>query len=461
MNCDFLASLFQSPSPRVINVSYSTRSIFIATIVFASIGGLSIASDQIPGAKQKEPLLLQGGIIHTVSGETFSPGSILIVDGKIKAVGKDIAKPDKAKVIELGGKHVYPGLVESNSQLGLVEIDSIRASIDTTETGRVNSNVRTQVAFNPDSEAIPVARANGILLSLAVPSGPFISGRSSLMQLDGWTWEDMTVRANIGMHVSWPRFAAARTGRRGGGRAQVSGTNDAQQRLDELKQWIDSTRSYAEARDRDPAITPIDARLEALLPVVRGEMPLIIDAEEVQQMQSAIAFCKQNRVRPIFYGGMAAEECAALLKSEQIPVILAGVYRLPRTLKPYDEAYTLPARLQAVGVTYCISGAGRFGASTVRNLPYHAATAVAYGLGRDEAIRSITLSPAEILGVADRVGSLEPGKDATLFVADGDILEIQTLVTHAFVQGRSVDLSNHHTELYKKYNTKYDRILQE
>lgn len=442
----------------------STHFAFVIAMASFLPGPFAQGSDQIPGAKSKHPVLLRGGVIHTVSGETLHPGCVLIEQGKIKLVAKEIAAPsEKTQVIDLNGKHVYPGLIESTSQLGLVEIDSVRATIDTTEAGRVNSNVRTQVAFNPDSEAIPVARANGVLLALSVPSGQFVNGRSSLMQLDGWTWEDMAVRSNVAMHVQWPRFSAPRMGRRGGGggRGPAGGAGDAQQRLEEFKQLLETTRIYAAGRERDAANTPLDPRLEGMIPVVRGELPIMVDADDVQQIQSAVAFCKENQIKLIVYGGMGAAECATLLQAEHIPVILAGVYRLPRPQKPYDEAYTLPKRLHDAGVTYAISGAGRFGASTVRNLPYHAATAVAYGLDRDSAIKSMTLDAAKILGVSDRVGSIEAGKDATLFVSDGDILEIQTLVTDAFVQGRPVDLTSHHTELYRKYKTKYDRIQEE
>ena len=418
------------------------------------------ASDQIPGAKQKTPIILMGGTVHTVSGETISPANVLIVDGKIAAVGKEMVIPDQTERIDVTGKHIYPGLIEANSQMGLVEIDSVRATIDSSEIGQINSNVKTQVAFNPDSEAIPVARANGVLFALAVPSGGLISGRSSLMQMDGWTWEDMSIGPNLAMHVTWPRFSAARGGRRGGGGggrgAAAGGGNDAQQRLNELKEWLDNTRTYIAARAADPTGMPKDLRLEGLIPVVEQKIPIIADAEDAQQIQSVVAFAQKNSIKVIIYGGSGALECASLLKEANVPLILSGVYRLPRNLKAYDESYTLPAKLKEAGVKFCISGAGRFGASTVRNLPYHAATAAGFGLTPEDALRSITLSPAEILGVADRIGSLDAGKDATLFIANGDILEITSQVEAAFVQGRKVDLTNHHTELYKKYSAKYE-----
>ncbi len=436
---------------------YKTISKFLFCSIVLAQG--VFASDQIPGAPQTKPILLRGGIIHTISGETLAPGAVLFDKGKIVAVDRTIDPPADAIIVELAGKHVYPGLIEPFSQVGLVEIDSVRATIDTSEIGNVNSNVRTQVAFNPDSEAIPVARANGVLFSLGVPSGGLIHGRSSLMQLDGWTWEDMAVKPNVGMHLSWPRFQAARPGRRGGRGAETGDpASAAQKQIDELKKWLDDARLYRDARADSAQGAPLDARLEGLQMVLRREIPLIVNADDTQQIQSAIAFCKKENIDLIIQGGAGAEECAPLLKEANVPVILSSVLRLPRAGHPYDDAYSLPARLQQAGVRFCIASSGQFGASTVRNLPYHAATAVAFGLTPDQAVRSITLSAAEILGVSDRIGSISSGKDATLFIADGDILEIPTLATAAYVQGRTVELTSHHTELYKKYSTKYDRI---
>lgn len=422
-----------------------------------TLPAIAATHDQTPGAKQKEPIVIQGGTIHTVSGANIENGSILLRDGKIVEVGTYVAIPQDAKIIDAKGKHVYPGLIEANSQLGLIEIESVRATIDTTEVGQINPNVKSQVAFNPDSMAIPVARANGVLLAMSVPTGGLMSGTSSLMQMDGWTWEDMTLQKDVALHVTWPRFASGRGGRRGPPGGGAGGSAEASKRLEELAEWIENARLYAESRQQNPD-QPRDARLEALIPLADRHIPMIASAEDAQQIQSAVAFAKKNRIKVILHGGAAAEECSDLLVAESVPVIIAGVYRLPRPLKAYDESYTLPSRLSKAGVQYCISGAAQFGAALVRNLPYHAATAAAYGLSPQDALRAITLSPAEILGVADRVGSLEVGKDATLFIADGDILEIPSQVETAFIQGRSVQLTSHHTELYEKYRTKYERL---
>jgi hypothetical protein len=297
---------------------------------------------------------------------------------------------------------------------------------------------------NPDSELIPVTRANGVLLVLSSPSGGLVAGTSAVLQLDGWTWEDLTLKAPAAMHVAWPGMRA----RRG---ESESESNDP---LRELKQLFDEAERYRLAENR----SSIDVRLEAMVPVLEGKVPLLVDADTRRQIQSAVAFAAQRKVKLIVRGGYDAEQCAALLKECDVPVIVPAIYRLPRRRSdPFDAAYTLPARLHRAGVRYCIAGGDRFAASNLRNLPYHAATAAAYGLSQDEALKAITLYPAQILGVADRVGSLEPGKDATLIVTDGSPLETSTQVLMAYVQGRRIDLSNRHQELADKYHEKYRR----
>ena len=428
--------------------------ITLATWALLSSG--LFASDQIPGAPQKRPICIRNATVHTVSGETISNGSVLFKDGKITEVGEGLSFPADTEVIEGKGLHVYPGLIESYSSLGLVEIDSIRASIDTTEIGSINPNVRAAVAFNPDSEAIPVARANGVLASFVAPSGGLVSGRAAVMVLDGWTWEGMTLQPDAAMAVTWPRFGNAPRGRRGGGGEPDAAAGSENDRLGPLHELIRETKAYALARAKASEDQPIDLRLESMVSVVEGKTPMFVQANSTKQIQTAIAFGKQYNLKIILMGGADAMQCANLIKEAKVPVVVAGVYRLPtRHDAPYDSAYTLPAQLQEAGIQFSIASDGRFGASGVRNLPYHAATAAAYGLTEDQAVRSITLSPAEIFGVAHRVGSLSVGKDATLIVTDGNILETPTQVTKAFIQGRQVDLTSKHTQLNEKYKAKY------
>ncbi|MCC9604083.1 amidohydrolase family protein [Stieleria sp. JC731] len=422
----------------------------ILSLQCASLDG----HDQIPGAPQRKPIALVGGTVHTVVGDVIENGTVLFEDGKIIAVGEQVELPKRCEVIDVDGQHVYPGLMESMSNLGLSEIGSTPATVDTDEVGNENGNLKPHVAVNPDSELIPVARANGVLLASIAPRRGDIRGQSSVIQLDGWTNNDMLLKADTGLVVSW--------------RAFDSRTSDDQQRakqrderLQRLADRLDEARRYQAARRDAPDATPSDLRLEALVAVVDGKSPMIIAADDRREIESAIAFCVSEGIRPIIYGGYDAPQCATLLKKYSVPVIVRTTYRLPaRRDDPYDHPYTLPKRLLDAGVEFAIGGPGAGnpgGASAARNLPYHAAVAVAYGLPEKKAIEAITLAPCRIMGIADRVGSVANGKDATLFVCDGNILETESNVTHAFIRGAKVDLGSKHKSLAAKYRTKYQQ----
>jgi imidazolonepropionase-like amidohydrolase len=407
-------------------------------------GSRLMGHDQIPGAPQRQPIAIVGATVHTICGETLQAATVLFENGKLTQVSSQVQLPADTRVIDASGKHVYPGLIEANSDLGLVEINSIRASIDSNETGNFNPNVQALVAFNPDSELIPVGRAGGVLTALSAPDGGLISGRSSLMLLDGWSRDDMLLQADVGMHVRWP-----------------SNTTD----LKLLTEFFEQALRYGlsvKASSAHPAEPrsgqPRDLRLESLQAVLQGQLPVIVSVNELDAIRNAIAFKTRFGLKMIISGGTDACECAQLLKSESIPVIVTAVYSNPtRRHSAYDEAYTFPKRLHEAGIDFCISAGGRFGANSIRNLPYNAATAAAYGLPERLALRAITLSPAEILGVSHRIGSLQVGSDATLLITDGNILETFTQVEQAFIQGRAVDLSSRHTQLYRKYAEKYER----
>ncbi len=400
---------------------------------------VSLGHDFIPGAPQDKPIAIVGATLHTISGNDFLDATLLFDAGKITHVGPGATLPSDTEVIQATGKHVYPGLIEANTDIGLVEINSVRATIDSRETGTFNPNVQAVVAFNPDSELIPVARANGILTALSAPTGGLISGRSSVMNLDGWSRDDMTLRSDVAMHVRWPGNA---------------------EDLRQLTEFFEQAQRYvaAIATQQTDNAQPRDLRLESMVPVFEQKRPVIVAVDELDAIRSAIAFKRRFGLRLIIAGGTDACRCAEQLKRESIPVIVSAVYSNPsRRHSRYDEAYTFPKRLHESGISFCISAGGRFGANAIRNLPYNAATAAAYGLSEREALRAITLSPAEILGVNDRIGSLQVGMDATLFIADGNILETPTQVEEAFIQGRRVDLRSRHTQLYEKYSEKYQR----
>ena len=403
--------------------------------------------------------------MHTLTGEP-QQADVLLSKGKIVAIGKDLPATGDAQRIDVTGKHVYPGFIDAATDIGLTEIGSVRATRDTSEAGQVNPNARAEVAVNPDSELIPVARANGVLLAVTGPDGGILSGTSALLQLDGWTWEDMTLRAPVAMELNWPGMSATRAWwQRETERDQL---RQRDERLRQVKQTFDDARAYMTAKENVGAANgtsggasgashqDFDARWDAMIPLLRGQIPLAVNANEVQQIQAAVAFAQQEKVKLVIVGGADAPLCADLLKKYDVPVIVTGTQRLPqRRWSGYDDAYALPAKLEELGIRFCI--AGTRSASYARNLPYQAGMAAAFGLDKDDAVKSITLYPAQILGVADRVGSLEPGKDATLIVTTGDPLETPTQVEQAYIQGRKIELTSRHTRLWEKYKQKYEQ----
>ena len=426
-----------------------TMKLPLATIAVFLIGYPLWASTEIPGDVQKQPVVIVGATIHPVSAPSIEKGMIVFDDGRIVQVGAKVDVPEGAKTIDATGKHVYPGLINTDGILGLIEVNSVRATDDTGEVGELNMNARAEVAINPDSELIPVTRSGGVLMSLTAPRRGLITGTSALLQLDGWTTEDMTLHAPAGMHIRWPSLREA--DHHDEEKEAADRAKQREERLRKLEDAFVRAAAYQQARAGD-VDQPVDLRWEAMLPVLRGEVPIIVAAERASQIQSAVAFASRHKLKLIIDGGSDAAECAALLKSQQVPVIVSGVYRNPlRRHQAYDDAFTLPARLRNAGVKFCISGRTRFDAANIRNLPYHAAMAIAFGLSKQDALSAITLWPAEMLGVANDVGSLDAGKMATLIIADGEIFDTATNVTHAWVQGRQVDLSDRQKRLNRKY----------
>lgn len=438
------------------------KSVLLWILTFVLVSNL-IASDIIPGKPQNKPIALVGGTIHTITSGTIENGVVLFDKGKIVAVGKNVNIPRDAEVIDITGKHVYPGLINAFTTIGLVEIGAVRATRDVTEVGLVNPNVRAEIAFNPDSEHPPVTRANGITLALVVPTGELIAGQSALMMLDGWTWEEMTLKAPVGLHIYWPRmtqpsgpgFAPAR-------RSPEELRREVEKRLQLIRETFQKARAYkkakeAEKQQKDIPYHDTDLKYEAMIPVLEGKVPVFVHANSSKEILSAIEWAESEGVKIVIVGGNDSWKVADVLKAKNVPVILTNIHRLPsgRDVE-YDEPFTVAYKLYKAGVKFCIGGEG--GYYNERNLPYQAATCVAFGLPREEALKTITIYPAEILGVADKVGSIEPGKDATLIVTTGDPLEIPTQVVYEFIQGKKVDLSNRQTKLYEKYLEKYRRL---
>jgi imidazolonepropionase-like amidohydrolase len=316
---------------------------------------------------------------------------------------------------------------------------------------------------NPDSTIIPVTRTNGVLTVGVMPTGGVVPGRASVIRLEGWTHEDMTVVADAGLVINWPSMRV-QTGwwvRS----SEAEQRERAAERVKAIHDLFADAKAYLSARehaavDGGDGVVPIDLRYEGMRSVISGETPVFVRADEVEQILSAIRFGREQRVRVTILGGRDADGCIDELLAADVGVIIAGTHRLPkRRDSEFDHIFRLPSVLEAAGVRYCIaSTGGSFDTPHERNLPYHAASAVAFGLDVDAAIRSVTLSAAELLGVGDELGSIEPGKAATLIITDGNPLEVTTQVLAAYVDGRSINLSNKQTELYEKYREKYRQL---
>lgn len=426
-------------------------------LAIASLVLVSAATAQWPAREQNAPVLLFGGTVHTMEGRVIKNGQVLFEKGKITGVGRNLRAPAGTRRVNCARKHVFPGLIAATSVLGLVEINAVRATRDFAEVGGLTPEVRAEVSFHPDSKLIPVARAGGVLLAHVVPQGGRISGSSAVMMLDGWTWEEMTLAAPAGIHVRWPNMAV------GAGEGREKRRKERDAAIREIQDAFRNARAYGKAKRAEAGGGPyhaVDRRMQALLPAASGQVPVFVHADELRQIRAACDWAKAEGLQLVIVGGRDAWRATELLKAGGVPVIVTAVHRLPsRRFADYDAPFTLPRKLHEAGVRFCISGGGRAGdASNERNLPFHAATAAAYGLPRGAALRAVTIDAARILGVEARVGSIRKGKDATLIVTTGSPLEVRTRIEQAFLEGREVDLDSHHEQLYRKYREKYRRL---
>lgn len=466
-------------SPRMNAASVLCRVAICLLVVVAAWASRAHAQDLgVKAPPQQEPVLIVNATVHPVSGPEIANGYVYFNAGKIEAVGAEPApRIARARVIDGAGLHVYPGLIGAMTQLGLTEISSVRASDDMTESGSITPEVRAAVSVNPDSTLLPVTRANGVLSVGVFPLGGLVRGRAAVIRLDGWTWEAMAVADDIGIAVTWPRLRPINAWWMT--RTEEDQSGESRTQLEALAEVFRLARAYRDARLVDAGV-PVDLRWEALRGVLPApattessapvpvapraaslwtpeggpQRPVFVFANDVDQITSAVGFAQDHGLKIVIVGGRDAVLCADVLKQRDVPVMLVGVHNMPRRADaPYDEAFTLPARLHAAGVRWCLASGEE--PAHERSLPYHAATAVAFGLPRADALRAITLSAAEILGVGDRIGSLEPGKEATLIVTTGDPLEITSQVRFAFIQGRVIDLETKQTALAAKYREKY------
>jgi len=420
---------------------------------------LLILSTNEAFAQDGDTYVIRGATIHTVSSAPVENGTIILRGGRIVAIGQNVDIPSGAQTIDGTGKHVYPGMIDAFSQLGLTEIGSVAATNDATEMGRFNPHLNAHTAIHPASEHIPVARANGITHTLAAPggSGSGITGQATLIHLDGWTVEEMEIEKSAAMVMTWPSLATrgGRFGGFGGGGGRRS-FDEVKRRFDEqvaeMDDWLVAAQHYKQAMDAGSTRLGRDLQLENLTRVLDRGMKVIIRANGHREIESAIEFAGKWNLDIVIAGASGARKVIDLLAEKSVAVILGPVQRLPSNQDdPYDDPNTLPGLLADAGVEIAFA---TFGSSDSRTLPYEAANSVSWGLAKDDAFEAITLGPARILGVADRLGSLEVGKVGNVIVTDGDPLEITTNIEYVFVRGVPSDLDNKHNRLWEKYKNR-------
>ncbi|MBS1754784.1 MAG: amidohydrolase family protein [Ferruginibacter sp.] len=404
-----------------------------------------------PATAQKEIIALTNATIHVGNGHIINNGTVVFNNGKITEVGTT-ASVNGARVIDCKGKHIYPGLILSSSQLGLIEINNIRATIDATEIGEMNPSIRSLVAYNTDSKVINTLRTNGILLANIVPSGGIISGSSSVVQLDAWNWEDAAYKTDGAIHFHMPSLL--NRGRRRFFSAQSSNTDPVKEglsRIEEVKTFFREAKAYL----AQPKHENTNLKFEAVKGLFDKKQKLFIHCNIVKEMLLAVDFAKEFGFDVVLVGAVDSWQIADILKKNNIAVILNQLHDLPAMIDDdIDQPFKTPAMLQKAGVLFCINDDD--GNSRYRNLAFNAGTASAYGLSKEEALSAITLNAATILGIADKTGSIETGKDANIVVSEGDILDMRTnIIDHAFIQGRQIVLNNKQMQLADKYEKKY------
>ncbi|MCS6886380.1 MAG: amidohydrolase family protein [Acidobacteriota bacterium] len=395
-------------------------------------------------ANMNDTYAIRAARVYTLVGPPLEKAVVLIRAGKIEAVGADLAIPEDATVVEAAGLDVYPGFFDAATQLGLIEIESIAATVDTNEILPFNPQLQAASAINPQSEHIPVARANGITHALSGPSiggGATIGGQAAVIHLAGRTIDEALIDRSAAMVLNWPGLDV-------GNRPFAEAKQEYEKKIEQIAELIEAARHYQQAIEK--GTQPLrDLKLEALLPVVRGKQPLFVMANSSRAIRDAVEFCEKHRLKLIIGGGEQAWKVKDLLRDKQVPVVLRPTQSLPsHEDEPYDRSYTTPGELYAAGVKIAFS---TFGSWIVRRLPQEAGQAVPFGLPREEAIKAITINPAEIFGLSDKLGTIEKGKVANLIVVEGDPLEIRSQVKYVFIDGKPVSLENRHTRFYEQF----------
>jgi imidazolonepropionase-like amidohydrolase len=411
--------------------------------------------------KQSQRTALRGATIHTVTKGVIQNGTIIFDAGKIIAVGANIDIPAGTKIVDVTGKHIYPGLIDAYSSVGISEIGAVDMSNDVNEVGDFNPNVRTDVAVNAESRHIGTSRSQGVLTTLTTPGGGLISGMSSAMALEGWSWEEMSLESAAALNVNWPNTSQGRGGRFGGagGGGPAGGSQSTYEaRVQQLKNYFAEARAYRDAVAAKENVRT-DARYMAMIPALDRKIPVVVSANSTSQINDAITWAKQENIRLIIRGGDDAIYVADRLRAENIPVILTSTLDAPnRDHEGSDAAYSRAATLHKAGVKFAISGGA--GSLYTDRLPYEAGVAVAFGLPEEEAIKAVTINAAEFMGLSDRLGSLEPGKQATFLITTGTPIDMTSNILQAYIQGRELDMNDIQKHFFEKYMEKVRQKLK-
>jgi imidazolonepropionase-like amidohydrolase len=424
----------------------------LALILFAAT--TLVAQSTIPNNPGiKATVAIRNATIVPVTSAPIQNGTIVFANGVITAVGTNVSIPTGATVIDGTGLSVYPGMIDSGSSVGLIEIDSVPGTVDTSEIGDFNPNAQAAVAINPHSELIPVTRVNGVTHVVSVPEGGIISGQSALIQLAGWTPMQMVVKSPAAMHIRFPRL-------RGAPLVEVPQEEEAEKErrkgytkdLDRLRDTFRDARAYAKASAAGTRRLDRDLLLEALVPVVEGRVPVVMHANQARDIRAALEFADEFQLKVILSGAQDIARLIPEVKKRNIPVLLGPILSLPqREDDPYDLLFSNAKVLYDNGIQFAIQTQD---AHNTRNLPYHAASCAAFGLPKEEALKAVTIYPAQIWGVADRLGSLEVGKVANVIITNGDPLEIRTNVSRVFIAGEEIPMESRHTLLNKKFENR-------
>lgn len=407
------------------------------------------AQSPVPAKPQSQPICITGATAHIGNGQVIQNSMIAFENGKITNVGTMTPGADLSRyqVIDAKGKQVYPGFIAPNTSLGLVEIESIRATRDQNETGSFNPSVRAIIAYSTDSEVTPTVRSQGVLLAQIVPESGTISGSSSVVLLDAWNWEDAAYATDNGIQLNWPNRVSFRffTG-------ELVKNENYDVQLQEINQFFDDAHAYVDLATPKTK----NLKLEAMRGLFNGTKTLFANVNAARDITQVVLLAKKHGIKLVVVGARDSWMVTDLLKDNHVGVILGRTQSLPaRDDDDVDQPFKTPAMLQQAGVKFCLSNEGNW---AQRNLGYQAGQAVGYGLAYEDAVGAITLHAAEVLGIADRTGSLEKGKDANLFISEGDALDMRTgIVQRAFIQGRDINLDNKQKELYRKFKEKYAR----